>query len=376
MSCKLGIPDIILTYLQYLKSPSVLCELNVLDNGGNSALSYAAKNGIYKAVNELLLGGADPNFHDYRHVPLIEATNSQNIDIVESILKHGAHVNATEKTSGNSSLHSAILTKKHRIIKLLLDHGADFDLPNFKKQTPMHLAIETTKRQTNRSFRAERLLMKAGANANAVDFFGTLLNRPYIEKCIKSFFLGRTPLHYVFVDCDLIPITRNTVILSKKVKQIAKELQAKQERLETLNDYAHKFDLGEFSGVSSENVDYLSVWMKSAKETRLNQAKIEENQCKNKVEDIFVLEEEKDTLKLYCNYVWESATINPARSDPIDILKYLSDFKGLKLDVKDEFGRTPLHYAACVGAFSCTSLLIENKVDINALDSDNVSLYS
>lgn len=180
----------------------------------------------------------------------------------------------------------------------------------------------------------------------------------------------------MFVKSDLIPITRHTVILAKKVQQIAKELKAKEGRIKALSDYAHMFDLGKFSEDSSTNIDYLNIWMKSAKETQLDHAEIEKKQNHKKHEEdhITVLEEEKDALKIYYGNQWEVDMVYPARFDPIDIIKFLSDFEGLQLDIKDVFGRTPLHYAACVGAFSCTSLLIENKVNINAVDSDNVSI--
>lgn len=176
--CKSNVLDLVSYYLQYLKKASISCDINSLDNEGNSALSYAAKNGNLQAVNELLVLGANPNCNDGRHIPLFEATHSQNIDVVELLLKYGASVNDKDETTGNSALHNSILTGKHKISKLLLENGADFELINLRKQTPMHLAIETTKKQTNRSFRVERLLIKAGANANAVDFFGLSFTRP------------------------------------------------------------------------------------------------------------------------------------------------------------------------------------------------------
>lgn len=146
-----------------------------------------------------------------------------------------------------------------------------------------------------------------------------------------------------------------------------------------MNAYANKFDLVEFEDSSSNEVDYLSTWMKGAKEIQLDQAKKErsEKEYKKKEEDsLVILEEEKEMLKAYDTYGWETKALTPARSDPIDLLKCLSEFDVLHYEAKDDFGRTPLHYAACVGAFSCTTLLIEKKVDINAVDSDNVSVES
>lgn len=189
--------------------------------------------------------------------------------------------------------------------------------------------------------------------------------------------IGRTPLHYVFVQSELIPITRNTSVIAKKVKQISKELKIEQNRTASLSRYAETFDLNNIAGKSKEEENYLSDWMKAAKKVELDRTEKEEHEKNsaenNDDEDVTILDEEKDLIKVYCSYGWETEAIIPFRFDPIDILKYLSDFEGLNYNLKDDFGRTPLHYAACVGAFSCTSLLINKEVDINALDSDNVS---
>jgi hypothetical protein len=114
--------------------------------------------------------------------------------------------------------------------------------------------------------------------------------------------------------------------------------------------------------------------MRDAKEMRLNQTLKEKLAAnKNSSQETVVLDEERDVIKGYYSYGWETENIIPERFDPIDILKHISDCKDVQFDLKDEFGRTPLHYAACVGAFSCTTLLIEKNVDINAIDTDNVS---
>jgi ankyrin repeat protein len=141
-----------------------------------------------------------------------------------------------------------------------------------------------------------------------------------------------------------------------------------------LAEYNSKYGLNEHANSHKESTARINNWMREAKERRLSQTlekKLAEN--KDSYQEIVVLEEERDIIKDYYSYGWETEHIMPERFDPIDILKHLSDFNDVQFDLKDEFGRTPLHYAACVGAFSCTTLLIEKNVDINAVDTDNVS---
>lgn len=172
IACKLNKTEIMTTYIQHLKSSRDLCELNVLDTDMGTPLSYAAKNGQAEIVRELLSLGASPNFNRPQHIPLIDAILGQNIIVVDLILKHSADINVQADFNGNSPLHTAVLVEKHLIVKLLLENGANVDIKNDRKQTPLHLAIEVTKKQTNRSFRVEHLLIKAGANLSATDFFG------------------------------------------------------------------------------------------------------------------------------------------------------------------------------------------------------------
>ncbi|KAI8881229.1 ankyrin, partial [Backusella circina FSU 941] len=96
---------------------------------------------------------------------------SKNIEVVEILLKSGALVN-TQNADGNTALHMAAASSKHTMVKLLLDYNVDCHIVNKKNQTPLHLAIDATKKQTNRSFKTERLLLEAGADINAKDMFG------------------------------------------------------------------------------------------------------------------------------------------------------------------------------------------------------------
>lgn len=200
VACKLNKPDIVLPYLHYLYKSNAVCDANVYDADKGTALTYAARNGNLQVVNELLSLGASANFNSPQHIPLIEAVSSHNFGIVELLLKYGANVNEQDD-KGNAAIHTAILAEKHRIVQLLLQNSANPNLPNARKQSPFHLAVETTKKQTNRSFRVERLLINAGANLNATDYFGKVSSIKkeceVYQRLLISFFFLQVALPFI-----------------------------------------------------------------------------------------------------------------------------------------------------------------------------------
>jgi ankyrin repeat protein len=145
--------------------------VNDVNIKGRSALSYVALHGDVETLQAIMTLNPDPNQCHINSIPLIESVESKNIEVVEILLKSGAHVD-TQDTDGNTALHKAAASSKHAIVKLLLENKANCDIVNKKNQTPLHLAVDATKKQTNRSFKSERLLLQAGADINAKDLFG------------------------------------------------------------------------------------------------------------------------------------------------------------------------------------------------------------
>jgi hypothetical protein len=183
-------------------------------------------------------------------------------------------------------------------------------------------------------------------------------------------YIDRTPLHYAFVDSNLIPLTRETAILAKKTELISEEIQQENNKQSEFVCYVARFDLKEHPYTDSMN--HISTWLKEAKLIRLNQEFEEKSKLKKIDQELIITNEEKDKIRAYHTYKWERKNDIPERFDPIDIFKFLSSYKELKFDQLDMFSRSPLHYAACVGAFSCSTLLIAEGADMNVVDSDNV----
>lgn len=123
--------------------------------------------------------------------------------------------------------------------------------------------------------------------------------------------------------------------------------------------------------------DKVNAWLKDIKKQQIEKEAAEkeaEKEKNMKEEDrIIIYDDEKEKLLGFNMFNWESKSSIPERFDPIDIAKYLLHFKGVTLDAVDYFGRTALHYAARVGAFSCSNLLIEKGASLNIVDTDQVS---
>jgi len=88
--------------------------------------------------------GADVNVKtDMGHTPLEIAIPRGNVDVVASLLRHGAKIDVVDRF-GNSPLFSAILkgTKAYKIVDMLLDAGANPNLETKNGSTPKSLAIE------------------------------------------------------------------------------------------------------------------------------------------------------------------------------------------------------------------------------------------
>ncbi|KAI8983506.1 hypothetical protein BDB01DRAFT_126676 [Pilobolus umbonatus] len=340
IACKLKEEKIASLYLDYLISENSL-DINLLNKNGCSALLYACRNNHKDNVEKLLKMNANPNVHCNTHIPLIAAINTKNIELVKSLVQSGADVNS-QLTDGTSALHAAVMSEKHAIVRFLLESNCDVSVKNNKRQTALHLSIESTKAQTNRSFRIEQLLLKAHADINAVDF------------------LGRTPLHYVFVSLDLIPLTKDSKILKEKVNQIAADIESRKKRKSALNQYSNNLRL--------HDKDNLDKWIKEAKKLQIKKDFEDE---RAKLESVEISEDQKALISKYTKYTWESETSRIERFDPVDIIKYLCSSDKIKCDVTDQFGRTPLHYAAAVGAYSCATSLLHLNANYEILDTDN-----
>ncbi|KAI9315378.1 poly polymerase catalytic domain-containing protein [Dichotomocladium elegans] len=321
-------------------------DMNVCNHKGYSALYLASKAGDEYAVSVLLNCKADPNqaVGPNREPPLFAAVRGAFLPVVETLINRGAYVNA-KNDEGTTALHLAILTKKYPVIKLLLEHGAYVGVADKYGRTPLHCAIQCSKSMINASMRVERLLLEKGADINATDI------------------LGRTPLHIAFIDFDVIPHMNTLRDTFKNVKKLVKSrkqaAEMDKEAEKSVSMYGHPKSMA------------TNQWIREAVIAKHKRLQRRRASSSSEEDDLRLLStQELALLETYAEMKSEIDYPLARKSDPIAIINFLLRYPVLECDKADRFGRTPLHYAAATGAFSCSSMLCSRGVVVERLDND------
>lgn len=124
--------------------------------------------GCLRAVVALLDAGADANLRQSTSLefsPLDMAASLGDVDMVRTLLEHGADATATD-SSGITALHHAACKNKIGAMHLLIAAGAELNASDVDGQTPLHHACENLKVE------AADVLLGLGARVNAPDILG------------------------------------------------------------------------------------------------------------------------------------------------------------------------------------------------------------
>src|SRR5438552_9497762 len=146
-----------------------------IPHGNDTALMFAARVDDLASAKLLVAAGANVNDEDAWGVSaVVLAAHSGFTDVVEFLLEKGA--NANSDRAGFTALHEAVMRRDENLVKVLLDPGADANLPvrswtptrrssrdfNFPPEligaTPFRLAARFTEPEIM------RLLVKHGAD--------------------------------------------------------------------------------------------------------------------------------------------------------------------------------------------------------------------
>jgi ankyrin repeat protein len=111
------------------------------DLAEDALLTYAIRNNAIDTADLLLQRGADPDIRStsFEKTPLFQAAYDGRFEIAWLLVDSGADVNATDDV-GNNALREAILGKQSRLVRLLLESGADPNQRNQEGETMAEIA--------------------------------------------------------------------------------------------------------------------------------------------------------------------------------------------------------------------------------------------
>lgn len=106
----------------------------------NCEICDAARMNDITLVKDLLAGGADPNQRDLRTSALVTASHEGHMEVVDVLLKAGAHPDLPHVTSGQTALMHAARSGHHELVKKLLKAGANPNVISPHSYSALHFA--------------------------------------------------------------------------------------------------------------------------------------------------------------------------------------------------------------------------------------------
>ena len=151
--------------LEYLKS-TYDADFSTSDYDARTPLHVAASEGNVPVVEYLMKSGASVHARDrYNDTPLLCAIKACQRDVVRSLVACGAHLHLGALELGEELCSIARLGLKKRLSCYKLA-GANLNLVNMSRQTPLHSAVETGQ------FKVVQFLLEHGVETSKKDVYG------------------------------------------------------------------------------------------------------------------------------------------------------------------------------------------------------------
>ncbi|WHY03591.1 ankyrin repeat domain-containing protein [Neobacillus sp. DY30] len=157
----------IATYNNDAKTAKILidagADVNIQDDMENNPFLYAGAEGYIEILKLTIKAGADPSITNrYGGTALIPASEHGYVDVIKELLTNtNIDINHINDLGWTALLEAIILNngdeKQQQTVQLLIDHGADVNIPDRNNITPLQHA---RKKGFNE---IENILVKAGA---------------------------------------------------------------------------------------------------------------------------------------------------------------------------------------------------------------------
>jgi len=353
-------------------------DINKLDGHGHAPLHYAAQNNQKPAMELLIAKGGDVNVKNSGgQTPLFDAIEAGNGDLAELLISKGADVNI-KNNSGQTPLDSALSHNHKGIVELLiakgaegsihtavsfgdvndvrrcLERGADVNAKDKDGQTPLHVAADNKRKDV------AELLLSHGADINAKDG------------------KGYTPLYYAIWKGDQ-DIVKSLVTKGADVSYTPKDdypplhyaVWIKDvNTVKLLVDHGAKFDVKDRFGCTAfrhaalqGNRDIVEIF--ASKGTDVSTLPLAA--CVGNLARVRSLVEQGADPNAKDEFGW-TPLYWAASTGHEEVAAYLIG-KGASVDVKTIDERTPLHQAAQAGVAHLVEVLISKGVDVKARDA-------
>lgn len=353
------------------------------------------------------------NKHTLVETSLFVAVKQNSQAVVSLLLKHGADVECVAKQTGDTPLHISLERNNPVITRSLLKSGASLIKANNAGASPLHVAsrkkeVTIAAEEPHKDEVAYTQRSGDGASTPSVRGRGNNRAEPAIvvalrdSKATQAVVQGdghrRTPIHFAARNRDL-------ALLRALVQAAADPKKAVNAR-DSLNRtplhfavnaavmspdaafHVERFLLQSGSDVNAQDDFGLSPlhlalrkvdldWQISYDEEAI--AKRSENSGTTSGKDEEVDDPAAYETKKLDEFVKKLATIRDEESDPVETVSNLVGVRGIRVNVEDVLGRTPLHLAAGTGAFVSASSLLslhDNRAKRDAMemtDKDNVT---
>jgi ankyrin repeat protein len=321
----------------------------------------------------------DPSLVNERNVsgttPLMCAARSDNIDVAEALVRHGAKLNEVDR-DGDTALMIAARSDNRDVAVFLVGAGADVNVSNQRGDTALQEAM-----QTNDTGLAT-LLLKEGASSD-IELKTVRRNRAGAGRGGLPQRVTQTPLHWAVENgcADMIPlIVAGGVDLDAKNSDGCSALQVAVD-CSNIDAVNHLLE----AGASLDNVvfpTYPLYWAADFDSRVLVQNMVE--RFKEKLEYVqrggctpfqaAVLSNNFEAAEEFVNcganierHCGDSASIlhKAAKDDNVKAIEFLVERLDMTPNMKGHTGLTPVHSAASSGASKAVTCLITHGGAVN-----------